>query len=152
MTLPAKTQKGKHPLGAGASLEWLHDGKMIVFELADVQRETIDAYMDAYTAILQTWPVEQPFLKLLVAQNANIFLTPYIRAKVATTINIAKQRQIYGRMGLALQKNAVLHVIRLFLKTVYDSRKDKIEPQIFFSRETATAWLEEMLYPIEHEN
>lgn len=145
MIIPERTQPGNVSLGAGCSMEWLHGGKIAVFYLADVQRKTIDVFIDAYTTVMQQWANETTFLMMVIAQEHSIFLTPYLRKRIESVIQVAKHRHIKGRLGVVLQKNAVVQVIKLFVKSVYNQSRDTLEPQLFFSQNEAMLWLEELL-------
>lgn len=132
-------------LGAGVTREWLHDGQIVVFALEHVQREAVDTYIDTYMGTLRAWSVSQPFLMLLVAQQTNIFITPYFRKRLNEAIPLARSRKLHGRLAVVVLKNPLLQVVRLFIKANYSKHRDTIEPQLFFTREEALVWLEEML-------
>ena len=145
LTIPNKSTTGVHDLGAEVTLEWLHEGRIVVFTLGSVQREAVDTFIDTYMGILRNWSTSQTFLMVLVAQKTNIFITPYFRKRLNEAIPLARSRKLNGRMAVAVQKSPLLQVVRLFIKANYSKQRDTIEPELFFTREEALVWLEEML-------
>ncbi len=128
-------------------MEWLHGGKMAIFYVADMQRETIDLYIDTHIQLIQQWPVETPFLEAVVAQGMGIFLTPYMRKRSLDAAHISRSRNAAGRIAVIVQKNPMLTIVQAFVKSIYHPKRDRIEPQLFFSQEEGVAWLEALLEP-----
>lgn len=128
-------------------MEWLHGGKIAVFYLANVQRETIDLYIDTHIQLIQQWPVDTPFLETVVAQGMGMFLTPYMRKRSLDAAHISRSRNTAGRIAVIVQKNPMLTIVQAFVKSIYHPKRDRIEPQLFFSQEEGVAWLEALLEP-----
>ncbi len=65
---------------AGVAVEWLYEGRIIVFHLADVRRQTADAWAILVLNEVAQIPPNQPVLFLHDARAIEI--TPYLSPKV----------------------------------------------------------------------
>lgn len=142
--LPDRLQPGLHDLGQQVKFEWLAEGKIAVFTVPDATRAVVDIYMDATTALVHEWSLEQPFLMLCDASNGTAPFSMAMRERVERLVRSDEFQALEGRFALVMQRNFLLQIIRMFMITLRPKVKGP-EPRIFFTYADALHWLEEAL-------
>ena len=122
------------------TLEWVSDGRIPVFTIADVTRPTIDTWLRSLADILRLWPTDRELAILHDISIPGAFLTPYARERVREldTVNPT----LKGHVALILPKTFVAQMVKIFLRT---TQRNKVMTQIFYDRATGLAWLEQGL-------
>ncbi|MAU10104.1 MAG: hypothetical protein CL607_09805 [Anaerolineaceae bacterium] len=57
---------------------WIHDHRIFISQLTDVDRESVDAFIDQSTQVREGWRHEEP-LRVLIDQRSAGMMTPYFR-------------------------------------------------------------------------
>jgi hypothetical protein len=125
---------------SGVTLEWLHDGQIPCFTLADISRATVDDWMRLLAQLMEYWPADLPYAAIIDATPSGGMLTPYARAKVGDLEGINPSLQ--GRVAVILPRTFVAQLIRLFVRTL---RRQKVVTGIFFTREEALDWVKQVV-------
>jgi len=121
--------------------ENLYAGRIVVFTLSSMTRETIDAWVDGCLAYMKScWGAGEPLLLLQDLSHQHIAQTPYAKQR-GTELSQAYP-ELGGRVGFVLPRSANAQNIRLFARSLSNQRR---EHSIFMNREQALAWLAESL-------
>lgn len=136
--LPEKSSTAVHVLADGVTFQWQHDGKIAIFTLTEVARESIDIWVEALRQIVKARSPKEPFL---VAHDVSaIALTPYIRQQMEEVIAIADP--LPGRYVIIVSKDVLSQSMRLFIMTNLQKPSSR-KGDMFTNREKALMWLEE---------
>lgn len=122
----------------GLTREELHQGHIIAYSVLQSTREVVSAWYERCLHDIETWDPARPLL--LLQDMSRVILTPFARTKAG---ELAKVRDdLSGRTGVVIAASTMGHLTRLFVdRTLQQTRQRRV----FFSREDALAWLEEML-------
>lgn len=142
--IPERSFIGVQPLGANVTFEWLHGGKIAVFNVPEAVRVVVEVYMDGAEKLVQQWPVNEPFLMLCDSGKATSTFSMHMRERVERLIKSPEFGQLTGRFAIVLPKSLILQIVRLFMLGLRPQIRGP-EPRIFFKRADALQWLEECL-------
>lgn len=127
----------------GVTQESFHDGKILVFTVADIRRETVDAWSSTALKTLEAWPSDEPFLTIQDFSGVDNFsFTPYIREKSEQMVT--PRPEIQGRTAVVVKKSFGARLVQVFLLAKKNALRQR---KLFFSRDEAMKWLEEWLDP-----
>lgn len=126
-------------MGVGIERGWLHDGRLLVITISESSQETTDKTVQILSEAMGQWPIERPYLLLLDTSRA--ILTPYAKGKMTELGNL--QPELKGRVAVIVAPSALGHMISLFVNRMMP--KHTRERRVFFSRDVAIQWLEELL-------
>ena len=134
--------EGPQGIAPGIAFEWVGGGRIIIFRLATVGREALDAYAVEYIRLLDVASEVQPFLAIVDTTSTEFNFTPYVRQKV-TEMENAVSPDMPGRLALLMQDSVKSQVFRLMMRA-FDAptRRKKLERKIFVKQEEALTWLE----------
>ena len=142
--LPARDSSGEYELGHGVTIEWLDNGRMVVFRLSQASRDAIDRYMVAKLALIRNWNPREPLAFISDGSHPDLAMTPYMRAKLP---EIGAALRIYGIKSYAavvIRKGVVGSLIRTFANRFYRKAGD-MELAYFSTCADALDWLREKL-------
>ncbi len=125
------------------TLEWLRDGKIVVFNVTSVHREMVDAWANKYIEILSNWQSELPLLTLHnFLQADSIVMTPHMRRRSQEFINL--RPDVATRTAIVMPKSLFSNATRVFIQSLPKPNPNRIR-KMYFSVEDAMVWLEEAL-------
>ena len=116
--------------------EYLYDGRIVVFKVTSISRQTIDLWAEIVREAVVSWTPDHWYLALHDYSEGNISLTPYARAKGTELFNL--RPDIRGSIAFVLRKTFIAQVMHLYLRS---QRHDYYQNQIFFSRTEGLSWL-----------
>jgi hypothetical protein len=122
----------------GATLSWLHDGKIACFTITSVARATVDAWLNRSNEIAQAWPADKPYLAIQDVTAAT--LTPYIRERSAATVAMTP-KYLKGRSAVVISPSAVNRLIQMFVTVSLARQQAQIQRKVFLKKSEAIAWL-----------
>ncbi|MCC7448600.1 MAG: hypothetical protein IT324_14365 [Anaerolineae bacterium] len=121
------------------TLEHLHDGRIQVFTLMDMSRESLDSWVAKIKEMTLSWPADRSALLVNHFASKNAGMTPYFRAKMQELQRWQPNRT--GYIAAIFPRTVTTQMVSIFLAA---SRRN-IQVRIFFNREDAVSWLENML-------
>jgi len=139
LTIPSRQEVGVHALSNGLSMEWRENGRILVFTWRDINRDTVDAYAEAYRAALAQWPINEPFLHLNNISFPGFSFTPYLRTTVQQVIKEALGMGVKGRVANVMISGITTRLVQIFLRAT--AMGPGVQSQVFFDPEKAYAWL-----------
>lgn len=125
------------------TLEWSHDGQIVIFHVTSIHRAMVDTWADKYIELLTDWESEGPFLTLhdfLYADS--IIMTPHMRRRSQEFVNL--RPDVATRTAIVMPKSLFSNATRIFIQSLPQPNPNRIR-KIFFSTEEALTWLEEDL-------
>ncbi len=125
---------------AGLTVEWLYDGRIVVFRLGDVRRQTVDAWSKMVLDEIAKVPLDQPVLFL--HDGSKIGITPYLSSKVPELHRRASH--LKGRVAIVMSQSIFGQLISRFLQSSYMKDARQVN-RGFTSFDKALAWLVEYL-------
>ncbi|MBZ0308658.1 MAG: hypothetical protein K8I82_21505 [Anaerolineae bacterium] len=139
--IPYRTVAGLHALGEGITFEWLHGGKIAVFVVPTPTQKVVDTFMDAVTALVESWPQDEPLLILCDGSEGDAAVSIYMRTRVEKLITSPAFQQLDGRFALVLRRGILVQIVKLFIYAMR-SRLKGPQPNLFFTHQAALEWLE----------
>lgn len=127
---------------ASYTIEWYHEGRIVLVALGDSQHENIDRVYEFLVKLIETWPPERPYLSIYDATRSRFGFTPYLRQKAVDLMRHAAHKQ--GRSAVLLPRNLLGQVIRLSVKMDLIPLIGVRDLRVFFDREEALDWLLEI--------
>lgn len=124
-------------LAPGIFQNWSQGRQLVIFTIANVTRESVDAYIHANLRVIYTWPPDQPFL-LLQELAPGRPITPYLRRRSLELDHIADHMGMHGRFAVVIPCGMVHNTAQLILRSTSISN---IERQAFATRQDALDWL-----------
>lgn len=128
-------------LGCGVTRAWADGGSIPIFSIPNINRHTIDVWVDGVLAHLKTHPVEKPYLVLHDISAAGLALTPYVRSR-SSELAVACA-PYHGRLAAVISPGLISQLIGLFLKHDLRQKMHNVTPQTFTTHAEALAWLRE---------
>jgi len=122
------------------TLEYLHDGHIAVFTIMDMSRESLDRWADKLKAVTLSWPTDRSALLVNHFASKNAGLTPYLRAKLQELQLWQPDRT--GYVAAVFPRSITTQMVSIFLTA---ANRRNIQARIFFTREDAVNWLENMI-------
>jgi hypothetical protein len=98
-------------------------------------RERVDLWAEYVEKVILNTPQEGSYCNIFDISQANISLTPYLRAKGSHLYRIIEKRSAF--VGFVV-KNSVFTQFIAFFARGFDT--DKVKTTIFYSREEAIKW------------
>ncbi|PJF42577.1 MAG: hypothetical protein CUN55_09835 [Phototrophicales bacterium] len=135
--LPPRNAKGPHLVHPKIYFEWAVDGRVAVLDLVLFDREAIDAWAATMDALRSIWPEDESLLVLHIATKVRF--TPYLRHKADEIIR--KSAHFSGAYAFVLQRGALGHIIRLYLRTSLEVSRSPRPKAFFYQRDDAIQWL-----------
>jgi hypothetical protein len=128
-------------IAPGVSRQELHEGRIVILQIATVAREAVDAAYETVLEVHQRCEEKgQLFLFAYEVSSPQMFMTPYIRSMV-NKLNVVNP-QIHGRVAVILPQSSMGVLLQIFVSVLRSSNRPK---RVFFSRDEAIQWLEELL-------
>lgn len=138
-----QTRPGKYEVAPQMAVEWLEDGKIVVYSLGSTDNAAVDKLFDEAMRIMDEWPAEQPYLAIYEVASNQILFTAYIRHRLALLND--HRPELKGRSAGVLDSGPTTHAIRLFMMA--RAKKGGRAKKYFTHRPFALAWLKEALPP-----
>src|SRR5260221_5886268 len=127
-------------LSPSLTLEWKHNRQLILFDLKDMSRTTVDLWVNTLVPIMKEWPREKTFRVLYNATDPRVTLTPYLRRRLDEFSKVSGG--LKGRAGLVLGESFVAQLIQGVLHT---QQHPAIQSKLFFDFDEALTWITEGL-------
>lgn len=122
------------------SVEWMYEGKIVVFKVTSIHRETIDLWVDKYREIILGWETGVPLLTLHDFMEAgSIIMTPHMRRRSTELANL--RSDIPTRTAIVMKESLFVNATRIFINSLYKSQKSTRIRKIFFTQAEALDWL-----------
>lgn len=130
--VPEKSEKQDQ----GVVVEYYHDNQIVVFEIPDMKRRTLDVWADLVIEMTQTREKSIYYLHYFVGAYA---LTPYMTKKA----DYIQQKNPEGRgfIAIAFKESLLAKSILPFINRTVANRQPSITNKIFTDRDNALAWL-----------
>ncbi|MBZ0305061.1 MAG: hypothetical protein K8I82_03245 [Anaerolineae bacterium] len=132
-------------LGRGVRREWLHGRRILILTVNvkdDSIREATDVWAQGVIDGIRDWPKGQVMLLMHDASQATF--SAYIRHKI-DQVDKATPAHLFGRTALVVPRGVIGRFISLSANSTARLFRGRIETKVFFDREAALAWLEELL-------
>lgn len=126
-------------IGAGLEISWVHDGKILQFAVSELTHDTLNTGAEILRDSIEQWPIERPYLLMLDTSRG--VLTPYGKTKMVELGNL--RPELKGRVAVIVAPSAWGHMTSFFVNRVMP--KHTRERRVFFNRDVAMQWLEELL-------
>ncbi|NDJ84761.1 MAG: hypothetical protein GYB66_02640 [Chloroflexi bacterium] len=124
--------------GPGIIREWLYGGKIMAITAESSTKETVDLWTKALSETIEQWPDDRPYLVLI--DTSKSVLTPYVRQQA---MHLASLRpDLDGRAAIVVAATTIGQLTRFFVTNRLNQANPTRERRVFFTRETALAWLE----------
>lgn len=123
---------------AGRRILHIHQrGKLTPLEITLTYDEIIDT--------VKTWPPNQPYLIMWDASTVPLVeWTPQITTRSEDLRDVLLPYRA-GRLAGVLKPSPLAKVVKIFVEAIFLRRTFKAQVCVFFSKEEAMAWLEELL-------
>ncbi len=115
----------------GLTREWLCDGRVVVYRLADEQRATIDMWIDAFRVDLLNWPADRPILIIHDFSSRDTDATPYARQRAHELIWM--RPELKGKAAIILPATVAALMIKAFVAIAQGKETPRAQ-QAFTSR------------------
>lgn len=123
----------------GLTLETLYDGRIEIWTATNSSKEVTEKWYANSREVLESWTdLNRPYLALL--DMSRVVLTPFGRAKASDLAEV--RPEIKGRVAIVVSASTMGHMTRLFVDRSLDKTRER---RVFFSRDDALRWLEEVL-------
>ena len=145
MTQPETTNtSAQQKLSEHVTTKHVHDGKIIIYEVTDVRRESVDVWAKVAHDTLVNWSPDYPYLNLQDFSGVeNFAMTPYVRQRAEELME--PRPELSGRTAIVLKKSLGSRIVSMFIRA--KRVKKARQRRLFFTQEEALAWLEEWLDP-----
>ncbi len=120
-------------LAPGVTFERLNG--IYVFTLADLSRESVDAWAEKLQQLLDTHPQDQIFLALHHFASPYAVFTPYLKARTERLKNV----RTFSHAAIVVPKTGLTQMVATLLPKVSHGNSTRF----FTLREEGLAWLEE---------
>lgn len=138
--IPDRHNTGIHDLGKGVSLEWVDKGKILMLTLPNINRATIDCYIETCIEIARCWPAEERVRVLHDVSHKDIALTPYLRQGLEKAQAVLVELDLQGVSAVVTQRGFIKSIMIQLGKALY-KQAPNIETHYFHNRDKALAWL-----------
>lgn len=125
----------------GLQIETLHDDHLVIFRLEDLSRETIDAWVAAHTAWIESLPTGEPSFVLLDCSTELMAFSPYLRSRATQLIRAFADTP--GYMVLLVPNRFWQETMKFFFRS--QQRGTHLTTQVMTNRAEAVAWLVEQM-------
>ena len=132
------TSSVSQQVSSGVCREWLYDGRIVVYTLANVHRSTIDNWFDAFKADILEWPSDQTFLVMHDLSSNRLDATPYARHRAHELSTL--RPELHGKAAIVLPHTIAAAMIEVFVRVTQSKGTARVQ-RVFTSRDTAMAWL-----------
>jgi hypothetical protein len=138
MELPKRFEAiGEQDMGQGVVLEWVDNGRIVVFRLEQHSQKSVDFWFDVVSQVFADYPVDEPLIVLHDMRQASI--GPYLREKSKIlTENAARFSK--GRFAVVMSDNPLAQLVRLFVN-IQSRRLTARERRAFTDYDEALTWL-----------
>lgn len=132
-------------LGNGVTRETLMDGRIVAFTVTKMTRVSIDTWVDAQRAEMINWPAGSPIC-ILKDQSTMINLThtPYMKSRLSDLTSGSHGKS--GRAAIVFGRGFLLQFAKMLANS--QTSKSNMKIKFFSDRESALAWLQEILEPV----
>lgn len=132
-------------LGDGVKVQWLHSGKILLFDTGGNARNTVERWFLTLEGLFQQWDEHEPLYLLHDFTLGG--LTPYGRKRGTDAANLERKHR-KTVTAIVLPKGILAQAVRLFAQAELRLRDNKNIREVFTSREAAINWL---VTHIQHE-
>ena len=140
MELPDRfANLGEQDMGEGVTVEWIDDGRIVIFRLNRPGKLTIDRWFEAVWQLFEEYPVDEPLI--LLHDTRQLGLVPYMREKSAM-LSEKGARYTKGRYAVVMADTPLAQLGRLYVN--FQARKVTTrEGRAFTDFDAALEWLRE---------
>lgn len=128
---------------SAVSYGWLSDQRIFYCRLGDVSRESVDELTSHSITVTNDWDNTKPRLMLYDFSDERVRLTPYIAARSKDITNAIGG--LYGRTAFLLSPTIESQFLAHFLMRIVRHRVRNVVMRVFYDRQQALDWLEEVL-------
>ena len=137
--MSTQTSSMPDPDSSSVTLERICDGQALIATVANNSRTTIDRFVEVIKTEQQDWPADRVgYLVADLSRTLGGFNTPYGRAKMGELMESRPDSPYY--VAVVSRNNMLLAMGRVFLNSL---PQKTIHTRICFTRQEATAWIEE---------
>ena len=115
---------------------WIRDHRIIISQLTDVDRESVDSFIDHSIQVREEWHHEEP-LRVLVDQREAGMTTPYFRQSLQRLSESRPDLQTY--MGFLLDNTVESRMLEMAVRLM--PKRPHIQTYVSESFEDAIHWL-----------
>lgn len=125
------------------SYGWLSNNRIYYCKLHDVSRESVDELARQSIRVTREWDSAKPRLMLYDFSDERVRLTPYIAARSKDITDVIGG--LAGRTAFLLAPTFESQFLAHFLMRIVRYRMRNVVMRIFYDRQQALDWLEELL-------
>ena len=137
--IPTRKDTGIYSIATGLSMEWQRNGSVLVFTWKNIHRETIDAFVEVYRAIIAEWPVQEPLNQVNDLRFEGFSFTPYLRNTVQQVIRESSKLGIKGRVANVMLPGLFMRIVQFFLRAI--AFDPGVRAEIFADFDKAMTWV-----------
>lgn len=93
---------------------WDADLGAVIFELSDVKRVSVDAYIDGNLEVLRTWDKTKTLYTIQDISNKAVSLTPYLKGRLGEITTHINSNQIHVCTAIVMGNDFTGQVMRVF--------------------------------------
>ena len=139
--IPPRSDSNVYTITPGLTLQWLHDGRVLVYTWTSISRQTVDIFSQVYMEILDTWPIKEPLYQLNDLRFEGFSFTPYLRNAVQQVIRESLKRGMTGRVANVMQPGLFMRGVQFFLRAT--ALGPGVRAEIFANYVEAINWLDQ---------
>lgn len=117
----------------------------MAFALANVQRSTIDAWLEAVRNVVTNWPEHQPFRVIFDFAFSNVAFTPYMRARIKDTSSMLDDLRTSADVRVAIiltpSARALIGILFASIQSQIRANAGSNISRIFVNYDSALSWL-----------
>ena len=138
--LPSRNSQGEYEIGPGVLVEWLDEGRIVVFKLTQPSRDSVDLFVMANLMLINNWDNTEPLAFISDGTHRNMGMTPYMTARLPEIGDAMNRRDIKSYGVVLMRHDLVGNMIRRFGERFYRKAGD-MELAYFTTYDDALEWL-----------
>ncbi|HLA45108.1 MAG TPA: FHA domain-containing protein, partial [Aggregatilineales bacterium] len=142
MLVQNRSTKGIQPVAIGVSFEWVSGGQIAVFSVKTISRQPIDLWLRWLETLLQDRKSDQPYLVLYDFSDPRFYLTSYIRGRMRGVLEGFPT--LRGREAAVVSHGFLADIVRTYMRRDLRTVSEEVQRSIFYDRDTALEWLQEV--------
>ena len=139
--IPAKTDTEKYSLDSQVTFKWLHEGKIANIALTDLNRKSIDLFIDSTIQILKSGTRDEKLLFLLDV-SALTGTSLHLKSRLKDIRKALQDEQKFVRAAVIIPSGGLGLTLFLLLRQFVSSRLSAdVADELFQDREKGLKWL-----------
>ena len=115
---------------------WIYDHRILFSQLTDVDRQSVDAFINHSIQMRQEWAYEEP-MRVLVDQRTAGMMTPYFRQSIPGLVETRPDLQTYT--AFLLDEGMGSRMLEVNVRLM--PKKPNIQTHVFENYDDAISWL-----------